>query len=243
MILRGALYIALGRPRSLARDALVALGGMPAPPLVRGGDLVPEGGHVVVVANHYERPGLWMAWPGLYIAHLIRERTGRDTHWIAIQEWESFSLWGIPIPRQVIRAVFERAFGVYGIVAMPPESASASDRAAALRAAATRVRHREILGLMPEGTVGPTPELLRAREGVGAFLLLLAAAGARILPAGVFEEDGRLVVRFGEPFTPAPPRELPREERDAWVRARVMTAIRDLLPEALWGVWRGRPLP
>ncbi|HEX6506342.1 MAG TPA: 1-acyl-sn-glycerol-3-phosphate acyltransferase, partial [Chloroflexota bacterium] len=222
--------------------ALVALGHMPVPPVVRGKDRIPEEGRFVVVANHYERPGLWMAWPAMYVGHLIRERTGQDTHWIAIQEWESFSLWGIPIPRPVIRAVFERAFRVYGIIAMPALRAPASARAGAMRAAALRVKRGEILGLMPEGTVGATPELLDAREGAGAFLLLLTTAGTQILPVGLYEESGRLVAHFGDPFRVVPPREVARDARDSWARRHVMEAIKTLLPEPLWGVYR-EPAP
>jgi hypothetical protein len=107
-----------------------------------------------------------------------------------------------------------------------------------MRAAAREVREGRILGIMPEGTVGATPELLPAREGVGTFLLLLAAAGARMLPVGIYEEGERLVTRFGAPLGLDLPSGLPKEERDRWARDRVMLAIRDLLPEPLWGAYR-----
>lgn len=236
-ILRGIIYILRGKPRSLAHDALWAMTNMPAPPLVRGLDLVPERGPFIVVANHYQRPGLWMAWPALYVAEQIRERTGQDTHWIAIEEWVSFSLWGIPIPTGVTHEVFERAFRTYGILAMPPPYAPMTARAASMRTAAQQVKSGGIVGLMPEGDVGPTPELLEAREGAGAFLLLLAGTGARLLPVGLYEEDGRLVAHFGSLFDLTPPADLPRADRDRWARERVMHAIRDLLPEALWGFY------
>lgn len=237
-IARALAYILLGRPRSLARDALLAIGVMPAPPLVRGGDNVPESGPFVVLANHYERPGLWMAWPAMYVGHLVRERTGQDTRWIVIEEWESFSLWGIDVPPSVVREVFQRAFRVYGILAMPAPYAPAARRAAAMRHAAGETKAGRILGLMPEGDVGPTPELLEAREGVGSFLLLLAASGARMLPVGLYEEDGRLVAHFGAPFHLDPPPEIAKADRDRWARHRVMLAVRDLLPEPLWGFYK-----
>ncbi|HZS93971.1 MAG TPA: 1-acyl-sn-glycerol-3-phosphate acyltransferase, partial [Chloroflexota bacterium] len=226
-IARGIYYIARGEPRSLARDAAYVLPDTPIPPLVRGGDNVPETGPLVLACNHYERPGLWMAWPALIAASLTLHRTGRDTHWVAIEEWESFSFHGIPIPPPVIRAAFARAFATYGILAMPAPNAPAAERAAAIRAATRLVRDDGIIGLMPEGTIGSTPELLPTPEGVGTFLLLLAAAGARILPTGLFEEDGRLVVRYGA-ILPLDVRDVPKGERDAWVRRRVMLAIRDL---------------
>lgn len=236
--LRALLYIALGKPRSLARDALLAMTNMPAPPSVRGAEHIPARGPFVVVANHYERPGLWMAWPALLVSHAVQERCGQDTCWIAIQEWESLRLWGVDVPPAATRAVFERAFHTYGILGMPPPYAEASARAAAMRKATGMVRSGSIIGVMPEGDVGATPELLPAKEGAGAFLLLLAAAGAGILPVGLFEEDSRLVARFGAPFLLKPGKEVARADRDRWASEQTMRAIRDLLPEPLWGVYR-----
>jgi 1-acyl-sn-glycerol-3-phosphate acyltransferase len=241
LVIRGAVAIALGRRRSLARDALIVLGQMPLPPLVRGVDHIPEDGRIVVVANHYERPGLWMAWPAILISHIVQARTALETHWIAIQEWEAFSLWGIDIPRRLIRIVFERAFSTYGIIAMPPSDAPAAARAGAMRASAVEAKRGSILGLMPEGTVGSTPELLDARPGAGLFLLLIAATGVRILPVGLYEEHDRLVASFGAAFTLQVPTDVPKEARDGWARDRVMNAIKDLLPEPLWGMYRARP--
>ncbi|MGH2448114.1 MAG: 1-acyl-sn-glycerol-3-phosphate acyltransferase [Chloroflexota bacterium] len=235
---RGVAYIGLGKPRSFAHDALYALADFPVPPLVRGEDWIPASGPLVVTANHYERPGLWMTWPVLYLTHLVEERTGQDTHWVAIEEWETLSFHGIPVPRSLIRLLFSHTFATYGILAMPSPDAPAGERAAAIRAAARLVRHQHTIGLMPEGTVGPTPELLPARPGVGTFLLLLAAAGARILPVGLFEEDCHLVANIGQPFHLAVPPETPKDGRDTAARQRVMLAIRDLLPEPLWGAYR-----
>jgi 1-acyl-sn-glycerol-3-phosphate acyltransferase len=239
-VLRGIYYIARGRPRSLAHDALWAIANMPLPPRVRGTELIPESGPFVVVANHYERAGLWMAWPAMFVGHVIQERTGQDTRWIAIEEWESFSLFGVPVPSTAIRQTFERAFRTYGILAMSPPNAPAAARARSMRSATQTIKDSGIIGLMPEGDVGPTPELLPAREGAGAFLLLLAAAGARILPVGLYEEEERLVAHFGTPFELTTPRETPRDERDRWARERIMLALRDLLPRPLWGAYQER---
>jgi 1-acyl-sn-glycerol-3-phosphate acyltransferase len=233
----GTLYVAFGRPRSLGRDSLHAVADMPQPPLIRGVDRIPESGRLVVVANHYERPGLWMAWPALALAQLLWQRTGRDMHFVAIETWETMTVLGIDIPRDVIRRVFKRAFSVYGIFAMPSPDSSAAARAASMRAAVAAIKEERIIGLMPEGTVGLTPELLEAREGAGTFLQLLAAAGARLLPVGIYEEHGRLVLEAGDPFVLHAERGTSREQADRAARRTVMLTIRDLLPPALWGVY------
>jgi 1-acyl-sn-glycerol-3-phosphate acyltransferase len=211
---------------------------MPRPPIARDAGQIPREGKFVIVGNHYERPGLWMAWPAMLVSHTVAQVTGREVRWIAIEDWEAFSLWGIPIPRGWIRRLFQRAFATYGILAMAPPDAHRSLRAAAIRSAVDKVSGGEILGLMPEGTVGATPELLEAREGAGSFLLLLAASGARLLPVGLYEEEETLVAQFGEPFDLRPRPQLPREARDSWAREQTMKAIRDLLPPQLWGAYR-----
>src|SRR5947209_11906903 len=122
-VIRGIIYIARGRQRSLAHDALWAVADMPAAPRIRGAERIPETGPLVLAANHYERPGLWMAWPALFVSQVIRQRTGRDTQWVAIEQWESFSLFGIPISPSVVGRVFERAFETYGIIAMASPAA------------------------------------------------------------------------------------------------------------------------
>jgi 1-acyl-sn-glycerol-3-phosphate acyltransferase len=236
--LRAAAYVLAGRRRLLSRDASTVVRSMPKHPESRDSELIPSEGRFVIVGNHYERPGLWMAWPAIFVSQTVAKVTGREVRWIAIQEWEAFSLWGIPIPRGWIRRIFQRAFGTYGIIAMAPPDASPSSRAASMRLAVDALRGGAILGLMPEGTVGATPELLEAREGAGSFLLLLAASGARFLPVGIYEEEETLVARFGEPFHLKPPPKLSREPRDSWARTQTMTAIRNLLPPPLWGAYR-----
>lgn len=236
--LRAIAYIVIGRPRSLAHDTSLLMWDLPITPIVRGLDNVPEEGPLVIVANHYERPGLWMAWPAVFVGNCVLSRTGRDTHWIAIEEWESFQIAGMRISRKITRTVFQRAFSTWGMLAMPRPDTSAAARAKSMRAATQEIRAGHIIGLMPEGSVGPTPELLEAREGVGAFLHLMAAAGARILPVGIYEENERMVAHFGEPYTLSVPRNVEKSERDRWVREHVMYSIRDLLPEPLWGHYR-----
>jgi hypothetical protein len=241
--LQAGYFILRGKPRVFASDVAWVLRHAPVPPLIRGADLIPEGGRFVIVANHYERPGLWMAWPAGFIAHVVQQRTGKDAHWIAIGEWQSFTLGPIHIPSSITRTVFERAYGAYGLIAMAPPTAPASARASSIKAAVKAIKEGGIVGLMPEGTVGLTPELLPAREGVGTFLMLLAHAGARILPVGFYEEQERLVAQVGAPFDLEVPSHLPKSDRDRWVSDRIMCSIRTLLPEPLWGAYKAGASP
>ncbi|GAC1462723.1 MAG: hypothetical protein NVS2B16_02150 [Chloroflexota bacterium] len=236
-VVRGFFYFLRGKPRSLSHDTSLLLWNMPSAPLVRGLDNIPEDGPFVLAANHYERPRMWMVWPAVFIGHCVRLRTGRDTRWIAIEEWDSFEIAGIHVSRDLIRTVFQRVFRTWGILPMPRPDSSAAARARAIRVATQEIKDGHVIGLMPEGDVGPTPELLEAREGAGTFLLLMASAGARVLPVAIYEEAGRMVSHFGHPFRLILPEELPKADRDRWARDRVMCAIKDLLPEPLWGFY------
>jgi 1-acyl-sn-glycerol-3-phosphate acyltransferase len=142
------------------------------------------------------------------------------------------------VPRWVTRLLFARAFTTYGLIAMPPPYASAAERSTSMRAAVRELRQGAVLGIMPEGTVGETPELLPAAAGVGAFLLVLSRTGAPVLPVGLYEEGGRLVVHFGEPYRLITPAGLEREAADEHARHQIMAAIRDLLPDPLRGAYR-----
>ena len=72
---------------------------------------------------------------------------------------------------------------------------------------------------------------------MGSFLLLLSSHGLPILPAGAFEEEGRLTVSFGPPFHVDVPRGASRAEKERLASQQVMVAIGRLLPEELWGVY------
>jgi hypothetical protein len=114
---------------------------------------------------------------------------------------------------------------------MPPDPNDVQVRAAAvlrtLRLARRAVCDGGMIGLAPEGRdiPGKVGQLLR---GVGDFIALLVRTGLPILPVGVTEQGGQLMVSFGKLFTPAIPSN--REERDLVVAQQVMTSISDQLP-------------
>ena len=80
-----------------------------------------------------------------------------------------------------------------------------------------------MIGLAPEGRdypgrVGEPP------EGVGHFIALLVQTGWPILPVGVTEQQGRLRVSFGKPYSPDIPER--RADLDSIVSQQVMSAIK-----------------
>ncbi len=236
-ILRFLVAMLLGRKRDLGPDIKGTLMSARPPPRVIDDRHIPEEGPFVFVANHYERPGLKVFWGGMLAANAIfeRRRKQRTLHWLMTSEWYNYKLGGIiPVPVWALRWLFRRIANVYSLVIVPRSPRRVMGRAAAMRSILEVVeKQRAPIGLYPEG-VGEDV-LIEAMPGTGLFLASLSKRGIHILPAGVYEEDGALTVRFGPPFTVQPPTGPDRDERDRVAREQVMANIGRLLPRPMWG--------
>ena len=233
-----------GERRSLAGDAarLVAL--MDPPPRVAGRHLVPARGPFLLVANHFQVPGVWVGWAALAIANAVagaRAPGSHELHWMVLSEWRWFEAWGRWLPNPISSLLFPRAAKVWGMIATPSRPSDTAGRARALRQVLTYLGHgrrggpAEPVALFPEGTA--TVALGEAKPGTGAFLARVSRLGVPILPVGVCQEDGALVVRFGPPFLLDGPAPDGAADMDGSVRRQVMLAIGRLLPQRLWGTY------
>lgn len=238
MVLKFLVSMLLRRRRDLASDIAATLLAARPRPRILDDHHVPAEGPFVLVANHYERPGLKVFWGGMLASYAISQRrtVNKALRWLMTSEWYSYRLGPIPVPVWLLRWAFRQIAFVYGLVIVPRPTERAVGRAAALRSILQVVeRQREPIGLFPEG-VGKG-ELIELQPGTGAFLWSLSQRGIPILPAGLFEEEGALSVRFGPPFLIRISEETPKEERDRLARQQVMVAIGRLLPRPLWGAY------
>ena len=244
---RVLISFALGRRRSLAADAREVLGRLPVRPRVEGEEHIPPDGPFLIVANHYERPGLLVIWGALLITAAVGRRRPHSPHvrWVHISEWSDYIFYGVRIPSALTRRLIGAASRTWSILPIPPPGRqSAAGARALLRVARALEDSGEMIGIFPEGH--PSVALRPAVPGSGGLLLRLAARGLPILPVGLSEPDGVLTARFGPPFRLELPREGPADQRDEVARVRVMRAIRDQLPPELWGHYAepgGRPHP
>ncbi len=235
----------LGRHRCFTDDARACMRRLSPAVELRGESHIPEGGGYVITPNHYYRPGFSSHWSALAISARIP-----NVHWVMTGEL-TFPGQPIiaPLGMPVTRFALGRAAAAYGFSAMPPMPPRPRDAAA--RAAAVRhvlryaaTSREAIIGLAPEGGDQPGGQLSIPPAGAGRFCLLLAAAGLRFLPVGVYEQDGRLVLHFGEPYALQIPHACTPDEKDREAAFSVMNHIAPLLPASLRGAFgSGEPSP
>jgi hypothetical protein len=232
----------LGRRRSFAGDSRWTLRDVRPRPRAEGEEHIPRRGPFVVVANHYERPGLNTHFAGMHVSQVVARRRPQapEVHWIVTSEWFGRRLGILPVPDAFWRWTFRRAARVYDFVVMPRSPERVTARAAALRQAIACAlgrggRSGEPLGLMPEALGKGV--LIEAMAGVGLFLKVLSDHGLPILPVGLLERDGALTAVFGPTFRLELSATAGQEELDRLAREQVMVAVGRLLPREYRGFY------
>jgi len=233
-----------GRRRSFSADARWLLGRLPIPPRIAGEEHIPAQGPFVVVANHYQRPGLWVAWGVCLISMAVARRRleSPEVRWAMAGEWRARPLGPLPWPAPFLRWLFRRVAATYGHIVVPTADFMSAGRAQAARAMLRALRPPvsggtpSPLGLLPEGRNSPDCSLRRPERGIGRLLLHLCRGGIPVLPAAVREVDGALTVTFGPPVTLEPFQAASEEDADAALD-EVMVAVARLLPPSMHGAY------
>lgn len=218
-----------GGQRSFRADAQRAVARLRPPLKVIGRAEIP--GACVVTVNHYARPG-FQAW---WLALAISAALPLEVHWVVTAAWRYPDRLRSATITQISRRVIQRASEVYGFTRMPPMPPlpqEAHQRAMAVRALLRYAREAgcPVIGLAPEGgDFAPAGQVAEPPAGVGRLLLHLSALGLQVLPAAVFEADGRLCLRFGQAYSLAEAQGLSSREQDVWARQVVRQRIEELL--------------
>lgn len=226
----------LSRRRSFREDALACIGRMNPSLHGMGEENIPQVGPCVVTFNHYYRAGFNAIWMAASIAATVPV----EMHFVMTGELTYPGKWYAPLGKFFSKIVLHRAARIYGFTTMPPMPPRRKDvqaRAESVRRVLEVVRREKnvIIGLAPEGRDQPSDRLKMPASGAGRFALLLSAAGLQFVPAGIFEADGALCLRFGPAYELIIPRGLSSDEKDKVAATMVMEHIAALLPESLRG--------
>jgi len=220
------------RPRSFRSDAQRLVKRLSPPLRVDGTIPDVERGSWLVVVNHYSRPGFRAWWiPMAISATLTREICWVSTSALTFPD-RIRATTITPASRWFLHHV-ARLYGFVPMPPMPPRPFEIEERAAAVRRALRRAAEADaFIGLAPEGGDMTGGVLAPPPSGLGRFLWHLAGCGLRFLPAGAFEDEGRLCLHFGQPFNLPAARPEPIDDSASRL---VMSAIAACLPERLRG--------
>ena len=231
---------ALLRHRDFRQDARTFAGLLGENLRILGRENIPTHTPLVVVMNHYSRPGFGMWW--LVIA--IAAQMPRNPHLVMTNE---LTRWLGPLGNRLSRWGLPRIAQTYGFSSMPPMPPRPQDvqaRALAVRTVINYIEHADLplLMLAPEGRDNlDGGSLARPPVGTGRFLMLMATRQLAILPVGGWESEGALLVNFGKAFELSVPRGLPSGEKDNLATTQVMSQIAGLLPDSLRGEFGATP--
>ena len=154
----------------------------------------------MLVANHYQRQGLWILHTAAAITQAVVAVRGPGdppVRWMVTANWPPWRLgpWRIPSPGDRLLPRVAEALQCY------PVSFSGSNpayTAGSLKRLLRESRSSTVpIGIFPEGVAGTAGRLTDPLPGIERVLKLL---GRPVVPCGV-SEAGRLVLRFGPPVT------------------------------------------
>lgn len=232
--------ILLHQQRSFRTDARLALSS-PHPPIrVIGRQHIPRAAPCLILINHYSRPGYMPIWSAFAISSLLP----MESRWLMTSAWTSPNKFWDPFKRRLTSFFFTAISRVYSFIPMPPmppDPREVAQRANAVRRLVSLARQQlpVAIAIAPEGRDFPGARLGWPPPGMGRLLEQLSTSIPLIIPVGVYEEDGSLVLHFGAPVALQVKADYAgNEQKDRHLSTQVMRAVAELLPPELRGEFK-----
>ncbi|MBL8231406.1 MAG: hypothetical protein JNL98_23125 [Bryobacterales bacterium] len=194
-----------GQRHSVSAFTASVVAQMDPRPVALGLENLPADPRFLLVANHYQRKGMWILHPASAITQVIAEHYGPQdppVRWVVTANWPPWRIgpWRFPSPGDILLPRVAHALWCYPVsfAGANPQYTARSVRQI-LKDAPNLTRP---IGLFPEGVAGSAGRLADPLPGVERVIQLLAKAGMPLVPVGI-SEAGRLVLRFGPLLTPA----------------------------------------
>lgn len=234
-----AMALLFGSKRDLGKDSRLLVGRMNPKPILVNTNLIPEKGPFLLTLNHYSRPGFFILWAALAISSSLPQ----TPLWLMTSAWTDRTGGLDRLRTAFSKALFKRLAGVYGLVTMPPMPPTAqevAERALSIRELMGKLREKAdtVLCLAPEGMDFPDGKLGKPYPGTGKMILQITKYLKRILPVGVYEEEGKLVLKFGPPYHLNIPGN--GGDLDERITHQVMGKIAEQLPDEMLGPYQSK---
>jgi hypothetical protein len=229
--------MAVGRNRDYSSDARELIKGINPPFITIGVKNIPISGPFLVTLNHYSRSansGFNVFWAAAALSSVMP----KSPIWLMTSAWTDRTKGLDQVRTGLTRVLFTRLARIYGFVTTPPMPTvpdEAVDRALSIRNLHRHLRNQPlpILCLAPEGMDFPGGILGFPPDGMGKFINHVYKDLKRILPVGVYEEDGKLILNFGRVYGMEAYRSQLNNDRQ--ISLLVMKKIAALLPARLRG--------
>jgi hypothetical protein len=174
-------------------------------PQFEGLENLPGDPRFILVANHYQRQGLWIVHVASALTQAVAERYGRQVdppvHWMVTANWPPLKLgpWSMPSPGDWLLPKVAHALSCFPVSFAGNNPAYTASTLKRILKASERLQRP--IGIFPEGVAGAAGKLTDPLPGLERFLPLLAKRGWPAVPAGI-SENGRFLIRFGPVVKP-----------------------------------------
>jgi len=231
-----SLSMILRRKRDFLNDAQRITRRIFPPPIILNTDQLSKANTCLVTMNHYSRPGFLVIWAAAALSTALP----RSPIWLMTSAWTKRGRGWDRLRTKLTKVLFLRIAEIYGFVTMPPMppvQEETTERALSIRKLIEMLHSypNAILCMAPEGRDFLESKLGIPYAGTGKLIVWLVKNLKRIQPVGVYEDNGTLIINFGNAYF------LDQDKNpqldDEMVIDIVMRKIGSLLPERLRGAY------